>query len=61
MMYRAWLGDMLLGEGNTREEAIEAAIQEYEQQAGEPPYGDYPRFPSRDALIAALSVDESDE
>jgi len=57
-VYQAWLGDMLLGEGATREEAIEAAVREYEEQGG---YTDDPErephlFRSRDELVAKLDV-----
>lgn len=57
-IYQAWLGDMLLGEGATREEAIEAAVREYEEQGG---YTDDPErephlFRSRDELVAKLDV-----
>lgn len=52
--YRVWLGEMLLAAAATYESAVEAAIREYEQQAGEPPYGEYPLFPSREDLLAAL-------
>lgn len=53
MVYQAWLGDMLLGEGATREEAIEAAVREYESQGG---YGEYPLLPSREELLRRLDV-----
>jgi len=52
--WQAWLSDMLMGEGATREEAIEGAVAEYERSIG---YGDEPHlFGSRDALVAALDV-----
>lgn len=53
MVYQAWLGDMLLGEGATREQAIEAAVREYEAQGG---YGEYPLLRSREELISRLDV-----
>jgi phosphomannomutase len=53
-IWQAWLSDMLMGEGATREEAIEEAVAEYEKSIG---YGDEPHvFGSRDALVAALAV-----
>lgn len=52
-IYQAWLGDMLMGEGRTREEAIEAAVREYEAVDE---YGEYPRIPSREELISRLDV-----
>src|SRR5690606_30261082 len=52
--YQAWLGDGLLGEGETEDAAIDAAVAEYEQDIG---YGDEPHlYPDREALVAALSV-----
>lgn len=53
VVYQAWLGDMLLGEGATREEAIEAAVREYEAQGG---YGEYPLLPSKEELLRRLDV-----
>lgn len=53
--YEVWLGNMLLASAASREEAVEAAVREYEHHGG---YGEYPLFPDRDALIAALSVDK---
>src|SRR5690606_21299062 len=32
--YQAWLGDQLMGEGDTEESAIDAAVVEYEQAIG---------------------------
>lgn len=52
-IYQAWLGDMLMGEGRTREEAIEAAVREYEAQGG---YGEYPLLPSKEELLRRLDV-----
>lgn len=52
-IYQAWLGDMLMGEGGTREAAIEAAIQQYEAVDD---YGEYPRIPSREELRRRLDV-----
>lgn len=52
--YQAWLEDALLGEGETEDAAIDAAVAEYEQTIG---YGDEPHlYPNRDELVAALSV-----
>lgn len=51
--YKVWLGDVLLASAASREEAVEAAIREYETQGG---YGEYPLFPDRDALLAAVEV-----
>src|SRR5690606_15253152 len=52
--YQAWLGDQLMGEGDTEEAAIDAAVTEYEQAIG---YGDEPHlYPTREELVAALSV-----
>ena len=52
--YQAWLEDALLGEGETEDAAIDAAVAEYEQAIG---YGDEPHlYPDREALVAALSV-----
>lgn len=53
--YKVWLGGMLLASVASREEAIKAAIREYEHHGG---YGEYPLFPDRETLVAALSVDE---
>lgn len=61
MMYRAWLGDVFLALAATREAAVEAAIREYEFQAGEPAYGEYPLIGSREELMAVLSVEACDE
>src|SRR5690606_31001211 len=52
--YQAWLGDQLLGEGDTEEAAIDAAVAAYEQAIG---YGDKPHlYADREELVAALSV-----
>ena len=53
-VWQAWLNDMLMGEGETQENAIEAAVAEYERSIG---YGDEPHlFADRGALVAALDV-----
>lgn len=52
-MYKVWLGGMFLASAASREEAVEAAIREYEHHGG---YGEYPLFPDRDALLAAVEV-----
>ena len=53
-VWQAWLNDLLMGEGATREEAIHTAVAEYERSIG---YGDEPHlFADRDALVAALDV-----
>lgn len=57
-MYNVWLGDVLLASAASREEAIKAAIREYEHHGS---YGEYPLFSDRDALVAALSVDRADK
>ena len=57
-MYSVWLGGMLLASADSRDEAIKAAIREYEYHGG---YGEYPLFPNRDALVAALSIDRADK
>ena len=52
--YQAWLGDQLLGEGDTEEAAIDAAVAAYEQAIG---YGDDPHlYADREALVASLDV-----
>src|SRR5690606_25777059 len=52
--YQAWLEDGLMGEGDTEEAAIDAAVTEYEQDIG---YGDEPHlYLTREELVAALSV-----
>lgn len=52
--YQAWLGDLLMGEGETENEAIDAAVAEYEKAIG---YGDEPHlYPTRDELVADLYV-----
>ncbi len=52
--YEAWLGDALMGEGPTEEDAIASAVAEYESAIG---YGDEPHLlTDRDALVAALDV-----
>lgn len=56
MTYSVWLGGTLLASAASREAAIEAAIREYEQQAGG--YGEYPLFLNREDLLTALSVDK---
>ena len=43
-----------MGEGDTEEAAIDAAVTEYEQAIG---YGDEPHlYPDREALVASLDV-----
>ncbi len=52
--YQAWLGELLMGEGATEEEAVEAAVAEYETSVG---YGDAPHlYPDRETLVANLDV-----
>lgn len=52
--YQAWLGDQLMGEGDTEEAAIDAAVAAYEQAIG---YGDDPHlYADREALVASLDV-----
>ncbi len=52
--YQAWLGELLMGEGPTEEEAVEAAVAEYETSVG---YGDAPHlYPDRETLVADLDV-----
>lgn len=62
MTYQAWLGEMLMGEGATKEEAIEEAVREYEGQfaAGEA-YNGYPGFDSKEDFVAALDVSTKDD
>ena len=58
-VWRAWLGDMLMGEGTTRKAAIEEAVAEYEKSIG---YGDEPHlFADRNALVDALTVAVKEE
>src|SRR5690606_19693861 len=57
--WQAWIGGDLMGEGGTEEEAIEAAVREYEDAIG---YGDEPHlFANRDELEAALDVGIKDD
>ena len=52
--YQAWLGELLMGEGATEEEAVEAAVSEYETSVG---YGHAPHlYPDRETLVADLDV-----
>lgn len=52
-VWTAYLGDLLLGEADSEESAIAAAVREYESQAD---YGDYPLLPSREELLRRLDV-----
>lgn len=52
-IWQVYLGDMLLGEGATKEEAVEVAVREYETQGG---YGEYPLLESREELLRRLDV-----
>lgn len=56
LVWRAWLGDWMLGEGNTEEEAVAAAVAEYEKSVG---YDE--EVPSMGALISRLDVGISEE
>ena len=52
--YQARLGEPLMAEGATEEEAGEAAVAEYETSVG---YGDAPHlYPDRETLVANLDV-----
>lgn len=54
ILYQAWLGDILLGDGPTPTRAIEEAVAEYERNVG---YGDAPHLlPNKEALVAAIHV-----
>lgn len=58
-IYEAWLGDALMGEGQTEQEAIDAAVAEYERSIG---YGDEPHlYADRAALVAALDVSAKED
>ena len=58
-IWQAWLHDILLGEGATAEEAIEAAVAEYERAIG---YGEDPHlYANKEALVEDLDVGPSED
>ena len=60
MGYQAWLHDVLMGEGATEEEAIEAAVAEYEKVAY---YSDSAPhlFTDRGELVTALGISPKED
>lgn len=56
LVWRAWLGDWMMGEGQSEEAAIEAAVEEFEDALG---YSD--DIPDRETLIRRLTVDLAED
>lgn len=54
IVYTAWVGDVMMGGGDTEDQAVATAVAMYEREVG---YGNGPhQFPDKSALVGAIRV-----
>lgn len=54
IVYTAWVGDVMMGDGDTEDQAVATAVAMYEREVG---YGNGPhQFPDKSALLGAIRV-----